>query len=170
MIDGSFWVGTGYVLLQRILETDPTKGLSIVSVGSSLLPTTKGKFLPVESEMISLDQAVTSWLMYAPESNFISNCSGLLDFLDKNLCKIRNRRLQNIVERVQGYNLKTEHISSENNKVCDALSGLCKSVSGYSRYYPNPIFWHQMKADIRDYYMKCLECLEFKRSKAQAST
>ena len=27
-----------------------------------------------------------------------------------------------------------------------------------------------MKADIRDYYMKCLECLEFKRSKAQAST
>ena len=52
VIDGSSQVGMGYVLLQRIQETDPIKVFSIVSAGSSLLPTTKGEFLPVESEMI----------------------------------------------------------------------------------------------------------------------
>ena len=66
VIDGSSRIGMGYLLLQQIQETDPTKGLSIVRAGSSLLPTTKGKFLPAESEMISLDRAVIScnhWLM-----------------------------------------------------------------------------------------------------------
>ena len=66
-----------------------------MSAGASLLPTTKGEFSPIESEMISLDRAVTScdhWLRYAPEINLISDCTGLLDLLDKNLCEIRNRR------------------------------------------------------------------------------
>ena len=68
--------------------------------------------------------------------NLISDCTGLLDFLDKSFCEVRNRRLQNILERGQPYNWKVEHIVSEKNKVCDALSRLCKSVAGYSRYYP----------------------------------
>ena len=139
VIDGSSRVGTGYCLLQRICEKDPAKGFTIVSAGASLLPTTKGEFSPIESEMIALDRAVTScdhWLRYA-EINLISDCTGLLSLLDKSLCEIKNRRLQNILERVQGYSWKTEHISSEKNKVCDALSRLCKTISGYSRYYPN---------------------------------
>ena len=37
---------------------------------------------------------------------------------------------------MQPYNWKVENIISEKNKVCDALSRLCKSVVGYSRYYP----------------------------------
>ena len=140
VIDGSSRVGTGYCLLQRIQEEDPSKGFSIVSAGASLLPTTKGEFSPIESEMISLDRAVTScdhWLRFAPEIKLISDCTGLLDLLNKNLCEIRNRRLQNILERVQPYNWKVEHIVSEKNRVCDALSRLCKNVAGYSRYYPN---------------------------------
>ena len=93
VIDGSSRVGTGYCLLQRIQEEDPVKGFSIVSAGASLLPTTKGEFSPIESEMISLDRAVTScdhWLRHAPEIVLISDCSGLLDLLNKNLCEIRN--------------------------------------------------------------------------------
>ena len=79
VIDGSSRVGTGYCLLQRIQEKDPSKGFSIVSAGASLLPTTKGEFSPIESEMISLDRAVTScdhWLRFAPEINLISDCTG----------------------------------------------------------------------------------------------
>ena len=49
VIDGSSRVGTGYCLLQRIQEEDPSKGFSIVSAGASLLPTTKGEFSPIES-------------------------------------------------------------------------------------------------------------------------
>ena len=41
------------------------------------------------------------------------------------------------MERVQGYNWKVEHIRSGKNRVCDALSRLCRDVAGYSRYYPN---------------------------------
>ena len=111
-----------------------------MSAGASLLPPTKGEFSPIESKMISLDRAVTScdhWLRHAPSIFLISDCSGLLDLLNKNLCEIRNRRLQNILERVQGYNWEVEHIQSEKNHVCDALSRLCKTVAGYSRYYPN---------------------------------
>ena len=133
VIDGSSRVGTGYCLLQRINEDDPSKGFSIVSAGASLLPTTKGEFSPIESEMISLDRAVTScdhWLRYAPEINLILDCTGLLSLLDKNLCEVRNRRLQNILERVQSYNWKLEHIKSEKNRVCDALSRLCRDVAG----------------------------------------
>ena len=83
--------------------------------------------------MISCDH----WLRFATEINLISDCTGLLDLLNKNLCEVRNRRLQNILERVQPYNWKVEHIVSEKNGVCNALSRLCKNVAGYSRYYPN---------------------------------
>ena len=41
------------------------------------------------------------------------------------------------MESVQGYNWKVEHIRSGKNRVCDALSRLCRDVAGYSRYYPN---------------------------------
>ena len=67
----------------------------------------------------------------------ISDCIGLLSLLEKNLCEVRNHRLQTILERMQPYNWKMEHIVSEKNRVCDALSRLCKNVAGYSRYYPN---------------------------------
>ena len=113
VIDGSSRVGTGYCLLQRLKEDDPSRGFSIVSAGASLLPTTKGEFSPIESEMIALDRAVTScdhWLRYAPEINLISDCTGLLSLLDKSLCEVKNRKLQNILERVQGYNWKVEHL------------------------------------------------------------
>ena len=32
------------------------------------------------------------------------------------------------------------------------------------------IWWPSMKADIKDYFKKCSECLEFRRSKAQRGT
>ena len=41
------------------------------------------------------------------------------------------------MERVQLYNFSTEHIPGQTHKVCDALSRMCKSVPGYSRYDPN---------------------------------
>merc|ERR1712081_77227 len=75
VIDGSSRVGTGYCLLQRICEEDPVKGFTIVSAGASLLPTTKGEFSPIESEMIALDRVVTScdhWIRYTPKINLIS--------------------------------------------------------------------------------------------------
>ena len=87
----------------------------------------------MELEAISLDRAVTSchhWLYYAPEIHLILDCSGILDILNKTLCDIKNRRLQNIREAVKIYSFKTEHISGESNKVSDALPRLCKSVAG----------------------------------------
>ena len=82
VIDESSRVGTGYCLLQRIQEDDPTMGFTIVSAGVSLLPTTKSEFSPIESEMISLERAVTScdhWLRFVQQINLISDCTGLLD-------------------------------------------------------------------------------------------
>ena len=39
------------------------------------------------------------------------------------------------MERVGNYNFINQHIPGSENKVCDALSWLCKSLSGYSSYY-----------------------------------
>ena len=94
-------------------------------------------FLP---QRISLDREYTNchhWLYDAQEINLISDCPGLLGRLNKDLCEIQNKRLQKIMQRIQLYNFTPKHISGDSNKVCDALSRLCRTVSGYSRYYPN---------------------------------
>ena len=91
VVDGGSKVGTGFCLLQRVKVSDPTKEFLIINAWSSLLPTTKGEFLPVEAEAISLDRARTSchhWL-YVQEIHLISDCSGLLGLLNKDLCKMQ---------------------------------------------------------------------------------
>ena len=77
IVDGVSKIGTGFCLLQRINETDPTKGFLIINAGSSLLPSIKGEFSPVKAEAISLDRVCTSChhsLYYAQEINLISYC------------------------------------------------------------------------------------------------
>ena len=133
VVDGASKIGTGFILLQRLSESHPSMRFLIINAGASLLPPTKGEFSPMEAEAISLNRECTSchdWLYYAQEIHLISDCSRILQMLNKNLCDIQNRRLQNVIERVQLYNFYTEHISGQSNKVCDALSRLCKSVAG----------------------------------------
>ena len=67
--------------------------------------------------------------------NWESDCSGILDMLAKPLSKVTNKRLQKIMESVGHYNFINQHVPGTQNKVCNALSRLCKSLSGYSRYY-----------------------------------
>ena len=77
VLEGASKIRTVFYLLQRINETDPTKGVLIINAGSSLLPTTKDAFSPVKAEAISLDRACTSchhWLYYTQEINLISYC------------------------------------------------------------------------------------------------
>ena len=97
-------------------------------------------FSLVECEAIAQDRACVSchhWIYYADRVNLVSNCSGILDMLTKPLSEVTNRRLKRIMERVWNYNSINQHMTGSENKVCDALSRLCKSLSGYSSYYPS---------------------------------
>ena len=72
---------------------------------------------------IVLDRVCISchhWIYYAEKVNLVSDCSRILD-----------------MERVGNHNFITQHIAGSENKDCDALSRLCKSLSGYSNYYPS---------------------------------
>ena len=50
------------------------------------------------------------WPYCAQEINLISDCSCFLGLLNKDLCEIQDRRLKNIMERVQLYNISSKHI------------------------------------------------------------
>ena len=126
------------VLQERVKESHSEAGFFIINAGSSLLPPTKGEFSPVKSEAIALDRACIScqhWLYYAENEHLISDFSGILDMLNKNLCDISNRKLHYGTSAEPHF--FTNHISGQSNKVCDALSWLCRNVSGYSKNYPS---------------------------------
>ena len=105
------------VLQERVKESHSEAGFFIINAGISLLPPTKGEISPVKSEAIALDRVCIScqhWLYYAENEHLISDFSGILDMLNKNLCDIPNRRLQCIMEPVQNYNfLQTIYLDNQ---------------------------------------------------------
>lgn len=64
-----------------------------------------------------------------PKVEIYSDCSGLLDLLNKSLCVIENKRLQKILPRAQDFDFNPHHIAGVRNKIADALSMLCGIVS-----------------------------------------
>jgi hypothetical protein len=56
----------------------------------------------------------------------------------KSLADIENKKLQKIMERASNYNWSLTHIKGSKNKICDALSRLCKQVCLYTHKYDTP--------------------------------
>ena len=97
-------------------------------------------YSPIDSEAIALDfacQACHYWIYYCQEIILYSDCSGLLDMIEKPLADITNKRHQKILTRIQNYNLKGVHIPGLENKICDCLSRLCRAVTK-THHYPLP--------------------------------
>ena len=69
-----------------------------------------------------------------------SDCSGLLDMMEKPLADIENQKNQKILEKAQNYHWETIHISGEDNEICDAFSRLCTQVcfDGHNYQIPRP--------------------------------
>ena len=58
--------------------------------------------------------------IYSDPIMLFSDCSGLLDMMDKPLADIQNQKIQKILDKDQNYHWETIHISAEENEICDA--------------------------------------------------
>ena len=137
IIDGSRTVGTGYILVQYINDDNVEEGIKIINAGSALLPQDRD-FSAMEAECIALDRAMVSchhWLYHCPEIELVTDCQGLIGWLNKHTADIENRSLQKILERASNYSWQPKYIRGVDNRVADALSRLCKEVSTYSFKY-----------------------------------
>ena len=79
-----------------------------------------------------------------------SDCSGLLDMMEKPLADIKNQKVQKILDKAQNYHRETIHISSEENEICDALSRLCTKIcfDGHKYQIPRPRLLKMSKAAV----------------------
>ena len=105
IIDRVKTVGTGFVLCQYINEENPSKGVNIIHAGADKFEPGK-TYSPVEAEAIALSRAMEAchhWIFYADPVMLFSDCSSLLDMMDKPLADISNVKIQKILEKAQNY-------------------------------------------------------------------
>ena len=100
-------------------------GALIISTNSSMLSKHTG-LSPIDGEILALDftaKACHFWLHHCPSITLHSDCSGLLQLIDKPITDVRNHKHQKILARLQIHNFTNKlHIPGLENKVCDALS------------------------------------------------
>ena len=66
----------------------------------------------VESEAIALSRAIEAchhWIFYSDPVMLFSDCSGLLEMMEKPLADIKNIKNQKILEKAQNYHWETIH-------------------------------------------------------------
>ena len=75
-------------------------------------------------------RATLYWTRHCPNLHLYSDCSGLLQMLEKSICEVRNPRHMRMLSEIQGFQFaEVQHIAGKNNKLADALSRLTKLVS-----------------------------------------
>ena len=100
-------------------------------------------YSPVEADAIALSRAIEEchhWIFYSDPIMLFSECSGLLDMMEKPLADIQNQKIQKILDKAQNYHWETIHISAEENEICDSLSRLCTRIcfDGHKYQIPRP--------------------------------
>ena len=159
--DGASSIGIGYVLFQYLDDADPSKGALIISANSSMLAPHAGHS-PIDGEILALDFACNSchfWMHFCPKIKLYSDCSGMLDLMEKPIADVRNPKHQRILTRLQLYNFEKIHIPGLQNKVCDALSRLCQNVMRTHHAPSEPprllpmskrAHWHKKQLEVED--------------------
>ena len=72
---------------------------------------------------------------HCPEVELITDCQGLIGWLNKHTADVENRSLQKILERASNYSWVPKYIRGKDNRIIDALSRFCKEISTYSFKY-----------------------------------
>ena len=88
IIDGTSTEGGGFVLFPWGDEMDPSNGGVTVNANCSRFRDSQLRFIRIEAEAISLDFSISIcsyWLDHCPQIELYTDCSGLLDILNKSL-------------------------------------------------------------------------------------
>ena len=125
-------MGARYVLFQWRDQKDPEAGACIISANSTMFPVNRG-ISPVDGELMSLVfacRATSYWTSHCPNLQLYSDCSGLLQMLDKNISDIKNPKHMKMLSEIQTFQFQSmKHIPGKSNRLADALSRLTKLVS-----------------------------------------
>ena len=96
VIDEAKTVGTGCVICQYLNEENASKGVNNIYAGSVKLDPDKD-YCPIEAEANALSRAMEAchhWLYYSDPVQLFSDCSGLLDLMEKPLADVDNKNIQ----------------------------------------------------------------------------
>ena len=125
VIDGASSRGIGFLCYQLVDEDDPSKGANIIQAGASLLPANLG-FSPVDGELAALAFAckeTSYFLVNCPKLRLLSDCSGLVQMMAKDLIKIKNPKHHRILASIQHIVFaEVVHIPGSINTLADCLS------------------------------------------------
>ena len=105
VVDGAISIGAGYVLFQWRKQGDPEAGAHIVAANSTMFPAGRG-ISPVDGELMALlfaCRATSYWTRHCPNLHLYSDCSGLLQMLEKSICEVRNPRHMKMLSEIQGF-------------------------------------------------------------------
>ena len=131
--------GLSFLLTQEQKITVNEKERTVrdfVHLGSTSLTDAQRRYSPVELEALALSWAVNKchyFLYEAPFIDHFTNSTGVAGLMKKDLCEVRNPRLQCILEKVVSYNIISHHIPATRNGFSDYFSrfpstGLCTAL------------------------------------------
>ena len=119
MMNGASSVGAGYILFQWRKQGDPEAGAYIIAASSTMFPAGRG-ISPVDGELMALlfaCRATFYWTRHFPNLHLYSDCSGLLQMLNKSICEVRNPRHMEMLSEIQGFHFaEIQHVSGKNNQ------------------------------------------------------
>jgi len=162
IIDGASSAGVGFVLFQWVDDGNPDKGACIIAANSSMLGENQIGYSPIDAELLALDFATKAchyWLWACPMIELYSDCSGLLDMLEKPIANITNRRHMKILSNCMSYRFNPRHIPGVDNRIADALSRLCRQVV-QTTHYPTQMPRILRMSKRAGIHMKQLEVLD----------
>ena len=119
--DASRLHGLGFALLQL----EATNKFRLIQCGSKSLNDTQRNNATIELECLAINHAIKKCKFYLHgKDNFtvITDHKPLLGILTKNLDDLDNPRLQQMREKVMGFNFNIEWIAGKSNLIADALS------------------------------------------------
>ena len=98
--------GLGFFLTQhktKIVDGEETTVRNLVNMGSTSLTKTQARYSPIELECFALQWSVSNnhfFLYEFPQIDHYTDSTGIIDLLKKDMSKIKNARIERILEKV----------------------------------------------------------------------
>ena len=120
-IDAAQKEGMAYLLCQPRSD-DPKDGKVIVACNSTSFSETQKRYSPFECEALCAVWLIKSedyYLRGADEIKIYTDAKGLKGLYEGELGKIANSRLQNMMEKLMGFNISFIHVPGKDNEIAD---------------------------------------------------
>ena len=119
--DASRLNGMGFALIQK----EENNNIRLIQCGSKSLTSCQQNYATIEVECLAIFNAVNKCKLFlhgAKHFTGITDHKPLVGIFNKHINDLDNRRLQNLLEKVMGYNFTVSWLAGKHNLIADALS------------------------------------------------